>query len=105
MAVAAQADKYVDAQAPWALKKEDPERMKTVLYVLAEAIRCIAITLQFVTPEGAGKILDQLKIPQNQRLFEHISADYAIKPGTEIDKPEGVFPRIVEDDEQRKVAG
>lgn len=94
MAVASDADAYIDAQAPWKLKKEDPERMKTVLYVLAEAIRCLAIAIQPVTPECAGKILDQLKVPEGERLFEHISADYALKSGTAIDKPEGVFPRI-----------
>ena len=33
------ANGYIDAQEPWALKKQNPERMKTVLYTLAEAIR------------------------------------------------------------------
>ncbi|MCB1531247.1 MAG: methionine--tRNA ligase [Alphaproteobacteria bacterium] len=100
-----EADSYVDAMAPWALKKEDPERMKTVLYVLAEAIRCIAIAIQFATPSAAAKLLDQLKIPEDQRLFEHMSADYALKPGTAIDKPEGVFPRLEFSDEEQKAAG
>ncbi|MBX2833491.1 MAG: methionine--tRNA ligase [Micavibrio sp.] len=88
-------DRYVDEQAPWTLKKEDPERMKTVLYVLAEAIRCIAISMQFVTPGAAGKILDQLKVSDDERSFAHISVEYALKSGTSMDKPEGVFPRIV----------
>lgn len=92
-------DAYIDQQAPWKLKKENPERMNTVLYVLAEAIRCIAIAVQPVMPESAGKILDQLKISKEQRLFSHISPDCALKSGTEIDKPEGVFPRIVESEE------
>lgn len=92
--VARECDAYIDHQAPWTLKKENPERMKTVLYTLAEAIRCIAISMQFVTPNAAGEILDQLKVPEEQRLFEHISADYDLKGGTSIDKPEGVFPRI-----------
>ncbi|MEM7679850.1 MAG: methionine--tRNA ligase [Pseudomonadota bacterium] len=94
MSVASDADTYVDAQAPWVLKKENPERMKTVLYVLAETVRCIAIALQFATPDGSAKILNQLKIPEDQRLFAHISPDYALKAGTAIDKPEGVFPRL-----------
>ncbi len=97
-ALVSKADSYVDEQAPWALKKTDPERMKMVLYVLAEVIRCIAISLQFITPEAAGKLLDQLKISQDQRLFEHMTADYALTPGTAIDKPEGVFPRIVDEE-------
>jgi len=88
------ANAYVDAQAPWALKKEDPERMNTVLYVLAETCRVLGIAIQSVTPESADKILAQIKIANDERLFEHINADYALKAGLEIDKPEGVFPRL-----------
>ncbi len=91
-------DAYIDGQAPWKLKKTDEQRMKTVLYVLAEAIRCLAIIVQPVVPTCAPKILDQLETPENQRNFEHISADYAIKSGTKINKPEGVFPRIIEEE-------
>lgn len=91
-------DSYVDAQAPWALKKTDFERMETVLYVLAEVIRCLAIIVQPIVPHCAPKILDQLKIPEDQRMFAHLSADYTLKSGVEIDKPEGVFPRIVEEE-------
>lgn len=92
MEVARAADGYVDAQAPWTLKKEDPERMKTVLYVLAEVIRCLAIAVQPVVPDSAAKMLDQLKA--ESRDYEAMSADHALTPGTSIDKPEGVFPRI-----------
>ncbi len=91
-------DVYIDAQAPWTLKRTDHERMKTVLYVLAEVIRCLAIIVQPVTPHCAPKILDQLEIPDEQRMFANISKDYALKAGVKIDKPEGVFPRIVEDE-------
>ena len=94
MSVVGKADAYIDAQAPWTLKKEDPERMKTVLYVLAETIRCIALSLQAVTPEGCAKILDQMEVPEDQRSFEHMSEAYALKPGTKIEKPEGAFPRL-----------
>ena len=32
-------NQYIDVQAPWALRKTDPERMATVLWVLLEAMR------------------------------------------------------------------
>lgn len=94
ISVANAADSYIDAQAPWVLKKEDPERMKTVLYVLAETVRCIAIAMQAVTPEAAGKILDQLNVSEQERNFNAISASAALKSGSQIHKPEGVFPRL-----------
>ncbi|MGH1457198.1 MAG: methionine--tRNA ligase [Alphaproteobacteria bacterium] len=91
-------DAYIDVQAPWALKKTDTGRMETVLYVLAEVIRCLGIIVQPVVPTSAPKILDQLKISEDERDFAHISADHALKFAVGIEKPEGVFPRIVEEE-------
>lgn len=105
IAVASKADIYVDAQAPWVLRKENPERMKTVLYVLAETVRCLAIAMQPVTADGAGRLLNQLKIPPTARDFAHVTPEHALTPGTAIDKPEGVFPRIAEDEEPQVAAG
>jgi methionyl-tRNA synthetase len=90
------ANRYVDAQAPWALRKSDPERMATVLYVLAETIRHLALLAQPVVPEAAGKILDQLAVPADARAFDRLGSAGALEPGTALPKPKGVFPRYVE---------
>lgn len=94
------ANSYIDRQAPWALKKTDTDRMKTVLYVLAEVIRKIALIMQPVTPNACAKILDQLQVAQSARTFENYGNDDVLKPGTAIDKPEGVFPRFVDDTDE-----
>lgn len=88
------ANAYIDVQAPWGLKKTDVKRMETVLYVLAETIRCLGISMQAITPTAAGKILDQVAVPMDKRQYSHISASEALKPGTALPAPEGVFPRI-----------
>jgi methionyl-tRNA synthetase len=88
------ANKYVDEMAPWALKKTDPARMATVLYVILEVLRYSAILYQPVIPTSANKILDQLQVPDDERTFLHLSDDYRIKPGAPISKPQAVFPRI-----------
>ena len=96
--VVADANRYVDAQAPWALRKTDPERMATVLYVLAETIRHLAILAQPVVPEAAARVLDQLAVShlKEHRQFECIyKVENQLIPGTELPKPEGVFPRFV----------
>lgn len=92
------ANTYVDEQAPWALKKTDTVRMGVVLSVLAETIRCLGILVQPVMPDSASKILDQLKTPKDQREFEHLNVEYALKYGITIDPPQGVFPRLVEEE-------
>jgi methionyl-tRNA synthetase len=49
---------YVDVQAPWALKKTDPERMETVLATLFICIAQLAIAVQPIIPGSATKLLD-----------------------------------------------
>ncbi len=97
--VAHEANAYIDEQAPWTLKKTDPQRMNTVLYVLAEAIRCIGIAMQPFTPEASEKLLDQMNVAKDERDFTFISEDCAIAAGTEIPKPQGVYPRIMDEQE------
>jgi methionyl-tRNA synthetase len=87
-------NKYIDNMAPWALKKTDPERMATVLYVIMEVLRYSAILYQPLIPDSANKILDQLTVPQDERSFAYLEDAYRIKGGAPMPKPEGVFPRI-----------
>jgi methionyl-tRNA synthetase len=93
--VVGQANRYVDAQAPWALKKTDPARMATVLWVLGETLRHLAVLIQPVVPGSAGRLLDQLAVPADRRGFAAL-AEEALVPGTALPAPSGIFPRFVE---------
>ncbi|MAF96516.1 MAG: methionine--tRNA ligase [Rhodospirillaceae bacterium] len=92
-AVVRAANAYVDGQAPWKLAKEDPARMGTVLCVLAETIRHLAILTQPFMPDSSARLLDQLAVPEDARAFACLGPDHALKAGTELPIPEGVFPR------------
>lgn len=98
--IASAANEYIDIQAPWTLKKTDPARMETVLYTLAETIRCIGIMLQPFIPEAAGKILTQVGYTDQDVAdgipFEQLKPDYALQAGGILPKPQGVFPRFEE---------
>jgi methionyl-tRNA synthetase len=89
-------NRYVDEQAPWALRKSDPARMATVLYVLAEVIRRLAILSQPVLPRSMARMLDQLGVGADARTFAALETSLAA--GTSLPAPEGVFPRYVEPD-------
>ena len=95
--VISQANRYVDAVAPWALKKTDPVRMGEVLAVLAETIRKIAILVQPVMPYSAGRILDQLGVDPAQRDFNFLVGEARLRSGQGIAKPEPIFPRFVDE--------
>mmetsp|Transcript_4494 Transcript_4494/g.10027 ORF Transcript_4494/g.10027 Transcript_4494/m.10027 type:complete len:197 (+) Transcript_4494:617-1207(+) len=88
-------NKYIDEQAPWALRKTDPARADTVLYVVLEVLRYAAILYQPVIPSASNNILDQLTVPDNERTFSHLTDEFRLKFGTPLpSKPQGVFPRL-----------
>ena len=91
--VVAEANRYFAAEEPWALKKTDPERMATILDVTAETVRRIAIMAQPYVPGSADRLLNQLRVPEGERTFAHVTAK---RGAVTIDKPIGVFPRYVE---------
>jgi methionyl-tRNA synthetase len=96
--VVASANRYVDAQAPWALRKTDPPRMATVLHVLAETIRRLALLTQAFMPAASETILDQLAIPAARRTLEFFPSERGrLEPGMALPKPAGVFPRYVDE--------
>src|SRR5690606_21702278 len=66
-------NQYVDATAPWALRKSDPERMRAVLMTLFQAVRTLAIAIRPVVPEAADKLLDQMGIDADARDFEALA--------------------------------
>ncbi len=88
------ANGYIDRQAPWALRRTDPERMAVVLRVLAEALRVIATVLQPFMPESMGRMLDQLGVPADARQLADLGT--ALAADTALPAPHGVFPRYVE---------
>lgn len=96
----ANANRYVDEQAPWELRKNDPERMETVLYTLAEAIRNIAILSSPFMPNTMDKVFEILGLEEEERGFDRLGLAHALiskapMPG----KPQPIFPRFVEDND------
>jgi methionyl-tRNA synthetase len=96
-AVVADANRYFAGEAPWALAKTDPARQGTVLYVTAEVLRQVAILCQPFIPSSAGKLLDVLGVPTDERSFDRLGKpDRRLAPGTALPAPAPIFPRYVE---------
>ncbi len=91
-------NQYVDEQAPWALRKTDPERMVSVLMTLFRCVRDLAIAVRCIVPESADRLLDQLGILANARDFAALrDADWfvdLVAKGFAVSQPVGVFPRL-----------
>ncbi len=72
-------NQYIDAAAPWALKKTDPQRMAEVLGTLVVAVRTLAEAVMPVIPASA------------ENLIALIDGG---KDGTPIAQPTPIFPRL-----------
>lgn len=95
--VVTRANRYVEENAPWGLaKKQDLERLGSVLYHLAESLRLIALHLYPVMPATSGKIWSALGITRDisaccladEQAWGGLRAGTAVKPGEQL------FPRI-----------
>ncbi|MGQ1839692.1 methionine--tRNA ligase [Kocuria turfanensis] len=93
--VVAETNRYFTAREPWKLRKTDPQRMATVLWVTLEVVRTVGLLVQPVMPEAAGRLLDVLgQAEGDARLFTALSA--RLVPGTPLPAPAPVFPRYEE---------
>ena len=70
---------YVDTQAPWALRKTDPQRMAAVLGTLVAAVRQLTQAIAPIIPDSADKLMSLID---------------AGKDGAPIPQPTPLFPRI-----------
>lgn len=91
-------NQYVDEQAPWTLRKTDPERMRAVLMVLFMNIRDLTIAIRPVVPAAADAVLDQLGIAADARDITALTdADWfmqRVASGERIAAPVAAFPRL-----------
>jgi methionyl-tRNA synthetase len=94
--VVADANRYFAGQEPWALKRADPARMETVLYVTAEVLRIVGLFVQPYMPASGAKLLDLLAIDEGKRQFS--ARRDRLVPGTPLPAPAAIFPRFIEEE-------
>jgi methionyl-tRNA synthetase len=92
------ANQYVDKTAPWTLVKHESnaEQLRTILYSMAETLRCLSLATYPVMPKSAQLICGQLGISAeftSPLLKDNIEWG-GLKPGTLIHKGPSLFPRI-----------
>ena len=76
---------YVDVQAPWALRKTDPDRMAAVLGTLVASVRELARAIAPIIPASADQLLSLIDAGEG---------------GAPIPQPTPLFPRLELEDEE-----
>ena len=91
-------NQYIDSQAPWTLRKTDPDRMRAVLATLYEAIADLAIAIAPIIPASSARLLDAMGIPASERDYAALEDDdrYTRLAGSGfvLAPPSAIFPRL-----------
>lgn len=95
-AVVAEANRYFASQEPWKLRKDDPARMASVLYVTAEVLRAVGILAQPFVPEAAARLLDLLGVAPQDRALAQVGPTHRLVAGRALPQPAPIFPRYIE---------
>jgi len=88
---------YIDAQAPWTLRKSDPERMETVLATLYICIAQLAVAIGPVVPAASSRLLDMMGIAPDLRSYAGIASHWyspLAESGFQVVSPTPIFPRL-----------
>ncbi|WP_039767516.1 methionine--tRNA ligase [Caldicellulosiruptor sp. F32] len=105
----ARANKYIDETMPWVLGRDKSKhpRLKTVLYNLAEVLRIVAILIEPFMPQTTPKMLAQLGISKDENpditSWESAATFGLIRDGTKVKRDQPLFPRIVDEKEEKEV--
>ena len=90
-------NRYIDQNMPWVLAKteEGKERLKTVMYVLCECIRIVAILISPTMPRTPARVFEQLGVSDPALCGFETAFRFGMLPaGGRVQKGEALFPRI-----------
>ena len=90
-------NRYIDLTTPWVLAKNEADRPRlgTVLYVLLECARIVAVLIAPTMPRTPERIFAQIGVTNEAlKTWESIKVFGGVVPGSKVHKGEALFPRI-----------
>ena len=90
-------NRYIDLTTPWVLAKNEADRPRlgTVLYVLLECARIVAVLIAPTMPRTPERIFAQIGVTDEAlKTWESIKVFGGVVLGSKVHKGEALFPRI-----------
>ena len=90
-------NRYIDLTMPWVLAKNEADRPRlgTVLYVLNECARIVAVLIEPTMPRTPERIFEQIGVTDDAlKTWDSIKVFGGAVPGSKVHKGEALFPRI-----------
>ena len=91
------ANKYFNDSEPWAVKKLDPDRMKTILFTVTQQIKNISILLNPIIPEATKKVFNFMHLTNEHIKINNILNLDCLNHDKELNNPEILFTKIEND--------
>ena len=92
-----EANKYFNDSEPWAVKKNDPDRMNSILFTAVQQIKNISILLAPIIPNSTNKVLDIMNIKEKQIKISNISNSDLFNHDVELKDLKILFTKIEND--------
>jgi len=86
-------NKYFNDQEPWK-KKDDIDRLNTIVYTALEMIRKISFMLYPIIPESVAKALKIFNLNSKDIIFETVSSHRYLKSGADLNKIDILFKKV-----------
>ncbi len=93
-----EANKYFNDQEPWK-KKDDKDRLNTIVYTSLEMIRKISFMLYPIIPDSIDRALKIFNLNSKDINFESIASHDYLKAGNDINKIDILFKKIEKKDD------
>ena len=90
-------NRYIDLTTPWVLAKNEADRPRlgTVLYVLLECARIVAVLIAPTMPRTPERIFAQIGVTDEAlKTWASVKMFGGVVPGSKVHKGEALFPRI-----------
>ena len=90
-------NRYIDLTTPWVLAKNEADRPRlgTVLYVLLECTRIVAVLIAPTMPRTPERIFAQIGVTDEAlKTWASVKVFGGVVPGSKVHKGEALFPRI-----------
>ncbi len=92
-----EANKYFNDSEPWNLKKNNPERMNSIIFTISEQIKNISILLNPIIPLSTNKVLETMNISSRDLLIKNISNQDIFDHDIELKEIDILFKKIEDD--------
>ncbi|WP_343696027.1 methionine--tRNA ligase [Flavobacterium sp.] len=103
MNVARLGNKYLADEEPWKVMKDNPERVKTQMYVALQIVAALSVLAEPFLPFTAAKLSKILKNEGNLKWSDVAENDELIAAGHKIGEAELLFAKIEDEEIQKQI--